>query len=160
MTLWKLDLSLPWTTLWTIPLTFTTPEFFPSGHFWGIYALIGGVRVNSLQRSWIRWCSGASARLAFEWRSRNSEIRITQYTCKLSLLLYITEHYFGLSVLSSSHNLTLLIYCCCCCCCCYFCCYSYSYSYCYYNIIISTEVSKPTYYPSGIKIIQRRLQKI
>ena len=27
-------------------LTFTTPESFPSGQFWGIYALIGGVRVK------------------------------------------------------------------------------------------------------------------
>jgi len=27
-------------------LTLTPPESFPSGQFWGIYALIGGVRVN------------------------------------------------------------------------------------------------------------------
>jgi len=27
-------------------LTFTTPESSPSGQFWGIYALLGGVRVN------------------------------------------------------------------------------------------------------------------
>ena len=28
-------------------LTFTPPESFPSGQFWGIYALIGGVRVKA-----------------------------------------------------------------------------------------------------------------
>jgi len=27
-------------------LTFTPPESSPSSQFWGIYALIGGVRVN------------------------------------------------------------------------------------------------------------------
>src|SRR6218665_749812 len=35
--------------LWSHPaalLTFTPPESAPSGQFWGIYALIGGVRVN------------------------------------------------------------------------------------------------------------------
>src|SRR6218665_1562742 len=29
-------------------LTFTPPEYAPSGQFWLIYALIGGVRVNGL----------------------------------------------------------------------------------------------------------------
>jgi len=29
-----------------IALTFTPPESFPSGQFWGIYASIGGVRVK------------------------------------------------------------------------------------------------------------------
>jgi len=29
-----------------VKLTFTAPEFSPSGKFWGIYALIRGVRVN------------------------------------------------------------------------------------------------------------------
>jgi len=38
-------------------LTITPPESFPSGQFWGIYALIGGVRVNMftfslLMRKW------------------------------------------------------------------------------------------------------------
>ena len=28
-------------------LTFTPPEYAPTGQFWLIYALIGGVRVNS-----------------------------------------------------------------------------------------------------------------
>ena len=28
-------------------LTFTPPESFTSGQFWGIYALIGGVTVNT-----------------------------------------------------------------------------------------------------------------
>jgi len=28
-------------------LTFTPPESAPSGQFWGIYALIGGVRVKA-----------------------------------------------------------------------------------------------------------------
>ena len=30
-------------------LTFTPPESFPSSQFWGIYALIGGVRVKLLK---------------------------------------------------------------------------------------------------------------
>jgi len=32
---------------WSIYLTFTPPESAPSGQFWGSYALIGGVWVNS-----------------------------------------------------------------------------------------------------------------
>jgi len=34
-----------WILFW---LTFTPPEYAPSGQFWGIYALIGGVRVKRL----------------------------------------------------------------------------------------------------------------
>jgi len=29
-------------------LTYTSPESFPCGQFWGIYALIGGVRVKAV----------------------------------------------------------------------------------------------------------------
>ena len=35
-----------------LALTFTPPESAPSGQFWGIYALIGGVRVNK-QTDWL-----------------------------------------------------------------------------------------------------------
>src|SRR6218665_1896524 len=44
------------------PLTFTPPESAPSGQFWGIYALIGGVKVNHI----IYYKSSAQQRLPLQ----------------------------------------------------------------------------------------------